>query len=104
MLSKIFSIFKSKPKVETFVVQHVPEPLVRLGPEKEVEIVKTPEIEVINNPTPIQLEEAFKEPESVEVVTESTTPLPKKRAPRKTVTKTPATKVAKNGKKPPVVR
>lgn len=110
MLSKIFSIFKSKPKVETFVVQHVPEPIVRLGPEKE-ETVED-KIEIIENPTTQQLEDAFKEeptkePEPVEVVTESTTPLPKKRSPRKpkvTTVETPEVKVTKNGKKSPVVR
>ena len=57
MLSKLFGLFKSKP------VEKQPEPpLVQLGPEK-TEI--TIEYELIESPTPQQLEDAFKEEELV---------------------------------------
>jgi len=62
MLSKLFGLFKSKP------VEKQPEPivetapLVQLGPEKTEVLTKT---EVIESPTPQQLEDAFKEEELV---------------------------------------
>ena len=112
MLSKLFGLFKSKP------VEKQPEPpLVKLGPEK-TEI--TIEYELIQSPTNQQLEDAFKEEETpkyekdgggltkeqtellIATIPESVNPVPKKRAPRKTVAKpaakTPAKRTTKNGK------
>jgi len=104
MLSKLFGLFKSKPveKQPEPVVETAP--LVQLGPEKTEVLTET---EVIESPTPQQLEDAFKEEEpkyekddgtltvaQVEQVVETVETPAKKRTPRKT----PAKKTAKNGK------
>ena len=112
MLSKLFGLFKSKP------VETQPEtPLVKLGPEKTETVV---EYGVNTTPTIQQLEDAFKEEETpkyekddgalteeqtemvIATIPESVNPVPKKRAPRKTVAKpaakTPAKRTTKNGK------
>jgi len=110
MLSKLFGFFKSKPVVKQPEPEVTPEPLVKLGPEKEQLV--TVEYEVIVSPSPQQLEDAFKEEENPKYekdngplterqvdeiaasVTEETKPPAKKRAPRKTSAK----KTTKNGK------
>ena len=61
MLSKLFGFFKSKPVVKQPEPEVTPEPLVKLGPEKEQLV--TVEYEVIVSPSPQQLEDAFKEKE-----------------------------------------